>query len=98
MDNYFFHSYFRYYGQHWKGFKRHSNSNPHQFNNSATNRSYCEDNEMISDEEVPTSNSDNYNQPQVQDERKYSNHIETNNSSCNVDSSVPSNDRIPLLQ
>ena len=53
---------------------------------------------MISDEETPTSNCDNYNQPQVQDEGKYSNHIETNNSSCNVDSSVGSNDRIPLLQ
>merc|ERR1719210_82236 len=62
----------RYYGQYWKGFKRHSNSNSRQFNNSATESSYLEESEIISDEEIQIS--DNLNQSQLLDARKLANH------------------------
>merc|ERR1711863_142391 len=38
----------RYYGQHWKGYKRHSNRNVQQINNPSNNRNYVEDSETVS--------------------------------------------------
>ena len=89
--------YIRYYGQHWPGFKRHSRTNLHQFNNPATNNSYVADAGIAPDEEGQiTTQTDNPSQ--VQDADQDRKPFEENDRTSNVNLSTQYNDHTPLLQ